>query len=239
MVDRIADITRASNGNGMTRSEPTGIQADAAVTITVVLADDHAMVRSALRSVLDAAQGFEVVAEAGDLETAVRKVLAYKPAVLMLDLEMPGAASAEAIRRVLEVSRDTAVVVLTMDADPEAARRAMRAGALGFVLKEAADTELLAAARATAQGHGYLAPELGARVVIEPEPIAARADGLSARELDVLRLVALGYTNPEIAQHLHLSIRTVEAHRGHLRRKLHQRSRAELCSYARERGLVK
>jgi two-component system, NarL family, response regulator NreC len=236
VVDRIADSTRSSES--VTRFERAGLEDDGAV-ITIVLADDHAMVRSALHSVLDAAQGFDVVAEAADLDTAVRKVLAYKPAVLMLDFDMPGASIVEAIPKFRAVSSGTAIVVLTVDAEPEAARAAMRAGALGFVLKEAADTELIAAVRAAAQGRGYLAPELGARVVIEPEPIATRADGLSARELDVLRLVALGYTNPEIAQHLHLSIRTVEAHRGHLRHKLHQRSRAELCSYARQRGLVK
>jgi len=235
----VSEHNRGITCRGDAVNSTDGTAAEDGAATTVVLADDHAIVRSALRSVLEAAGGFEVVAEAGDVATAIRKVLAYKPAVLMLDLGMAGASSPDVIPKFLEASPRTAIVVLTVDARPDAARAALRAGALGFVLKEAADTELIDAARAAAHGRGYLDPELGARVVIEPEPVAARADGLSERELEVLRLVALGYTNPEIADHLHLSIRTIEAHRGHLRHKLHQRSRAELCSYARDRGLVK
>jgi two-component system response regulator NreC len=207
-------------------------------TITIVLADDHQVVRRGLRLVLEAEDGFEVVDEAGDIETAGRKVLAYRPNVLVLDLQMPGGSTLDAIPRLLETSPTTAVVVLTMQDDPAFAREALRAGALGYVLKEAADTDLVEAVRLAANGRTYLTPELGARLAAEPPAPAGPPDDLSARELEVLRLIALGHTNGEIAAQLYLSVRTVESHRAHIQRKTQCATRAELVAYARQHQLL-
>ena len=207
--------------------------------ITLVLADDHAVVRSGLRLLLDQAGGLRVVAEAGDAESALRKVLGHKPAVLVLDLNMPGEPSSmDAIAKVAEISPGTRVVVLTMQDDPAFARRALRAGAAGYVLKEAADSELVEAVRRAAVGETYLNPRLGAALATAaPEAPAAR-DDLSPREIDVLRLIALGHTNAEIAAQLYLSVRTVESHRAHITQKLSLSTRAELVRYSLDRGLL-
>ena len=206
--------------------------------VTIVLADDQAIVRAALRWVLDAEPGFTLLAEAPDLTTATRKVLAYKPDVLVLDLNMPDGSTYEAIPAILAASPSTRIVILTMEASPQAARAALRAGAVGFALKEAADTELVEAVRAVHAGHVYLDPELAGRVVCEPEVGPGETEGLSPRELEVLKLVALGYTNTQIGDELHLSIRTVEAHRSHLQHKIHRNTRAEVSAYAREQAVV-
>jgi two-component system response regulator NreC len=207
--------------------------------ITIVLADDHAVVRSGLRMVLDREAGFEVVSEAGDAETAVRTVLGHKPRVLILDLNMPGElTSLQAIPRVAEVSPHTRVVVLTMQEDPEFARQALRAGAAGYVLKEAADDELVEAVRRVADGDTYLHPSLGARLAAAPPEPAGLPDDLTDREVEVLRLIALGHTNAEIASQLYLSVRTVESHRAHIQQKLGRATRAELVRYALDHGFV-
>jgi two-component system, NarL family, response regulator NreC len=204
---------------------------------TIVLADDHTIVRSALRALLEEAE-FEVVAEAGDVEEAVRKVLAYKPAVIVLDLSMPGGSSLAAIPRMLSASTQTAVVVLTMEDEPRFAREALRAGALGFVLKEAADTELVEAVRAAVSGLRYLNPRLGGLIAAAPEIPAGPPDDLTEREVEVLRLVALGHTNAEISEQLYLSVRTVESHRARIQHKAGRTTRAELVAYARQHGLL-
>jgi two-component system, NarL family, response regulator NreC len=207
--------------------------------ITIVLADDHAVVRSGLRMVLDREDGFEVVSEAGDAEDAVRTVLGHKPTVLVLDLNMPGTlTSLEAIPRVAQVSPGTRVVVLTMQEDPEFARQALRAGASGYVLKEAADDELVEAVRRVAAGATYLNPSLGARLAAAPPEPAGPPDDLTDREVEVLRLIALGHTNAEIASQLYLSVRTVESHRAHIQQKLGRATRAELVRYALDHGVV-
>ena len=204
---------------------------------TIVLADDHAVVRSALRMLIEAEADFEVVAEAGDAETTLRYVRGHKPTVLILDLNMPGRSSLEAIPDIKEASPETEVVVLTMQNEPAFARRALQAGVRGYVLKEAADSELVQAVRRAAAGETYLQPALGARLAAEPEK-PVRGDALSEREREVLRLIALGHTNAEIAAQLYLSIRTVESHRAHVQQKLRLSSRAELVRYALEHGLV-
>ena len=207
--------------------------------ITIVLADDHAVVRSGLRMVLDREEDFEVVSEAADADSALRTVLGHKPAILVLDLNMPGEpTSLEAIPRVPEVSPNTRVVVLTMQEDPEFARRALRAGAAGYVLKEAADDELVDAIRRVAAGATYLNPRLGAMLAAAPPEQTGPPDDLTEREVGVLRLIALGYTNAEIAQELFLSVRTVESHRAHIQQKLGVSTRAELVRYALDHGLV-
>ena len=137
--------------------------------IRIVLADDHTIVRSALRALLEAEGEFEVVAEASDAQEAARKVLAYKPDVIVLDLTMPGESSLTAIPRMLETSPKTSIVVLTMEDEPRFAREAMQAGALGFVLKEAADTELVGAVKAALDGQRYLNPRLGGMLALAPD----------------------------------------------------------------------
>jgi two-component system response regulator NreC len=203
-----------------------------------VLADDHAIVRSALRALLEGEAEFEVVAEAGDVDESVRKVLAYKPDVIVLDLSMPGGSSLTAIPRMLEVSPSTRIVVLTMENEPRFAREALRNGALGFVLKDAADAELVAAVRAAMQGLRYLNPQLGGLIAAAPEAPAGPPDNLTEREVEVLKLVALGHTNAEISQQLYLSVRTVESHRAHIQQKAGRSTRADLVAYAREHGLL-
>lgn len=218
------------------QAEPAPGGSSEAATVTIVLADDHTVVRNALRMLLDAEPGFEVVAEAGDADTAVRYVRGHKPTVLILDLNMPGRSSLDAVPDIRDASPDTEIVVLTMQNEPAFARRALQAGVRGYVLKEAADAELVLAVRRAAAGDTYLQPALGARLAAGAE--ARASDELSERERDVLRLIALGHTNAEVAEHLYISIRTVESHRAHIQQKLRLSSRAELVRYALERGMV-
>lgn len=204
----------------------------------VVVADDHAVVRSGLRMVLEAEPDIEVVAEAGDIESTLHKVRAHRPAVLVLDLHMPGGPSLPEIPSLLEASPDTKIVVLTMQDDPAFAREALRAGATGYVLKEAANAELAQAIRQATEGRTYLQPELGAKLAQAPPAPEGPPDDLSEREVEVLRLIALGYTNAEIGEQLYLSVRTVESHRAHIQQKLRLQSRAELVRYALDHNLL-
>jgi two-component system response regulator NreC len=208
-------------------------------TITIVLADDHTVVRSGLRLLLDAEQGFAVVAEAADADAALRTVVAQRPAVLVLDLNMPGDLSAlDAIGELRRSCPETAVVVLTMQEDLSFARHALRAGALAYVLKDAARTDLVEAVRRAADGGTYLAPRLGAMLAASPPESQRPPDDLTPRELEVLRLIALGHTNAEIASTLSLSVRTVESHRAHIQQKLRRSTRAELVRYALDHDLL-
>jgi two-component system, NarL family, response regulator NreC len=214
-----------------------GIEGEAGIEpIRLVLADDHAVVRSGLRMLLDSEPGLEVVAEASDVDSAKRYVRGHHPDVLVLDLNMPGGSSLEAIPVIREESPETQIVVLTMQQEPAFARQALSVGALGYVLKEAADDELVEAVRRAAAGESYLNPRLGARMASQPPP--GPPDDLSTREVDVLRLIALGHTNAEIGEQLFLSVRTVETHRSHIQQKLRLSTRAELVGYALKRGLI-
>ena len=206
--------------------------------ITVVLADDHAVVRKGLRLLVEAEEGLRVVAEAGTVPDALRMARAHRPRVLVLDLNMPGGSSLDAIPTIREQAPMVAIVVLTMQNDPSFARKALQAGALGFVLKEAADDELLGAIKLAAEGETYLNPRLGARLAAQPAQPAGPPDDLSDRELEVLKLIALGHTNAEIAGQLYLSVRTVESHRAHIQQKTRLSSRAELVRYALEHQLI-
>ncbi|WP_051472197.1 response regulator transcription factor [Patulibacter minatonensis] len=207
------------------------------VPLRVALADDHEVVRRGLRLVLESESDIRVVAEAGSAEAARRAVLGHKPDVLVLDLNMPGESSLDAIPRMLAESPATAVVVLTMQDDPAFARAALLAGARGYVLKDAASNELVRALRVCVEGGTYLHPSLGARIAAAPEP-AGPPDDLSPRELEVLRMVALGHTNTEIAELLFLSVRTVESHRASVQQKAGRSTRAELVAYALEHELI-
>jgi two-component system response regulator NreC len=162
-------------------------------------------------------------------------VRAHRADVIVLDLNMPGETPLAVIP---ELAAATAVVVLTMQNDPTFAREALRAGARGYVLKEAADSELVEAVRAAAGGRTYLNPQLGAQLAAAPPVPAGPPDALTDREVEILRLIALGHTNAEIGQQLYLSVRTVESHRSHIQQKTRRTTRAELVRYALEHGLV-
>lgn len=205
-------------------------------SIRIVLADDHEVVRTGLKLLLDNVPDFEVVAEASDAESARLYVRGHHAKVLVLDLNMPGRSSLEVIPVIREESPETQIVVLTMQKEPVFAREALSAGAVGYVLKEAAHAELVEAVRRAAVGESYLNPRLGARIASEPPP--GPPDDLSPREVDVLRLIALGHTNTEIGEQLYLSVRTVETHRSHIQQKLRLSTRAELVAYAIDRGLI-
>jgi two-component system response regulator NreC len=206
--------------------------------IRIVIADDHSIVRRGLRQLLDEENGFEVVAEAVDVESARRYVRGHHPEVLVMDLNMPGGPSIDAIPEIRRESPDTAIVVLTMQNEPAYARQALGAGALGYVLKEAADDELIEAIRAAANGESYLNPRLGARVAAEEAGRQAPPSGLSAREAEVLKMIALGRTNTQIADDLFLSVRTVETHRARIQQKLGLSDRSELVAYALRHRLI-
>jgi len=206
--------------------------------ITVVLADDHAVVRAGLRFLLDAEDEIDVIAEAGDCPGAIAVTEARRPDVLVLDLGMPGGSGLETIATLVASAPETAIVVLTMQDDPAFARGALSRGARGYVLKEGADEELLEATRAAARGETYLNPRLGARLATERPGPQFDGDELTGREIDVLRRIALGHTNAEIADQLFLSVRTIETHRAHIQSKLNRSSRAELVGYALEHKLL-
>lgn len=208
----------------------------ASSAIRVVIADDHAVVRRGLRQLLDGEEGFDIVAEATDLDGARRYVCGHHPDVLVLDLNLPEGLSLGAIPEIRAQCPETQIVVLTMQNEPAYARQALAAGALGYVLKEAAESELVEAVRRAAAGDSYLNPRLGARVAAEVP--TGPPDGLSRRELEVLRMIALGHTNAEIAEALYVSVRTVETHRAHIQQKLRLSTRSELVRYALEHGLM-
>jgi len=210
------------------------------VTIRVLVVDDHAVVRSGLRHVLEAEDDIEVVAEAGDLRGAVFEARAHQPDVILMDVVMPGASGIEATPAVLKEAGDAKVLMLSMQDDPRYVREAFAAGASGYVLKEAADVEVVTAVREVAAGANYVHPVLGARMVAAEAEERKRAerDPLSDREREVLRLLALGHTNQEIAGKLYISVRTAETHRAHIMQKLRLQTRAELVRYALEQGLL-
>jgi two-component system, NarL family, response regulator NreC len=208
--------------------------------IRVLVVDDHAVVRSGLRLLLEKEKDIEVVAEAGDVRAAVLEARSAKPDVVLMDVVMPDQTGIEGIPLVLKESPKAKVLLLSMQDDPQYVRQAFGAGASGYVLKEAADTEVVAAIREVAGGGRYVHPALGARLAAaEIEDRArAEADPLSDREREVMRLLALGHTNQEIAKMLFISVRTAETHRAHIMQKLRLTTRAELVAYAIDHGLL-
>jgi two-component system response regulator NreC len=208
--------------------------------IRVLIVDDHAVVRSGLKLVLGAEEGIEPVGEAGTARDAIFEARALKPDVILLDVVMPDQSGLEIIPALLKENPEAKILVLSMQDDPQYVREALGAGASGYVLKEAADNEVVAAVREVAGGGRYVHPELGARLVAAESEERRRAeeDPLSERESEVLRLLALGHTNQEIAKQLYISVRTAETHRAHIMQKLRLSSRAELVRYALERGLL-
>ena len=209
--------------------------------IRVALCDDHAVVRGGLRRILAEEPDLEVVGEAGNGTAAIAIAAATAPAVFVMDLGLPDMSGIEATRRVIQASPETRVLVLTVHDDVAYLRQAFDAGAHGYLVKDAADVELVLAVRQVAAGRLYVHPRLGA-MLLGPAASTGRASGpggeLSEREQTVLRLVALGYTNSEIANELYVSVRTVESHRAHVHQKLGIKARADLVRFAREHGFL-
>ena len=210
------------------------------MSIRVLVVDDHAVVRAGLRRVLDAEADIETVGEAANADRAVFEAMEHKPDVVLMDVMMPGKSGIEGMPALMRAVPDAKVLILSMQDDPRYVREAFDAGASGYVLKEAADTEVVAAVRAVAGGERYVHPALGARLVeaAAVERKRAEVDPLSEREREVLRLLALGHTNQEIAKMLYISVRTAETHRAHIMQKLRLASRAELVRHALSEGLL-
>ena len=202
-----------------------------------MLADDHVVVRHGLRMLLARRDDIDVVAEAGDGDAALDIALRERPDVLVLDLNMPGRPSLELLAELGRTAPEVAVVVLTMEQDPELARGALDHGAHGYVLKQAVEDELVEAIRVAAGGGDHVSDELRAALA-RHDAQGSRTDGLTERETEVLRLVALGHTNPEIAAQLEISVRTVETHRTRILQKTDIASRPDLVRYALERQLI-
>jgi len=211
----------------------------------IILADDHALVRDGLRLVIEAEPDLEVLGEASSAAEAVQRVAATRPDVLLLDITMPGGGGIGALEEIRKASPATRVLMLTMHEDPEYLRVALVSGASGFILKNAAGSELLSAIRTVGEGRTYVDPTL-AGIALRNALVPARPSGapdgglarLSPREIEVLRQLALGYTNKEIVNRLSVSVKSVETYRARLSEKLGLSSRAELVRYALENGMI-
>lgn len=214
--------------------------------IRILLADDHAILRAGLKALLNAQADMDVVAEAETGEEAVRIAQTTQPDIVLMDISMGGKGGVAATREILHACPATRVLMLTMHDDAAYVQQALDAGAAGYVLKRAADSELLAAIRAVQRGEAFLYPSV-AKVLIDDylkmrksgEPVAAEeADLLTAREREVLTLIAQGYSNHEIAEQLTVSVKTIETHKARIQEKLGLRTRAELVRYAIQKGLL-
>lgn len=203
--------------------------------ITVVLVDDHAVVRGALKALLEGQDDFEVVGEAGDIASGRALLAEAQPRVLVLDVNLPDGLAVDSLAELREASPGTEIVLLTMERDLTLARRALDTGAKGYLFKDSAHLELIEAVRAAAAGEQHLAPAVAAGLKDGGEK---ERPVLSPRETEVLRLMALGHTNREIGEQLSLSVRTVETHRAHIQQKLGLSSRPELTRYALSNGLI-
>jgi DNA-binding NarL/FixJ family response regulator len=204
--------------------------------IRLLLVDDHALFRSSLRSRLDSEPDLITVGEAGTAKQAVVAARALQPDLVLLDLVLPRTDGAEAVPDLLDASPSAKVLVVSAQAQPASVRRAISAGARGFVPKRASDTMLIDAIRRVAAGEQYVEASLGARLVVDEE--RPEVLGLTERERDALQLLALGYTNQEIGNRMYVSVRTVDSHRASIMRKLHFDSRAELVLFALAHGLI-
>jgi DNA-binding NarL/FixJ family response regulator len=204
--------------------------------IRVLLVDDHELLRAGIRSRLEREDGIAVVGEADSAERAVILARALQPDLILLDLLLPRKNGYDAIPELAEVAPEAKVLVVSSQAAPSSVRRALSAGAAGYLPKRSSDGELMAAIRLVTSGAGYVEPDLGAQLVVPHGSPAL--DPLSDRERDILHLLALGYTNQEIAGRLFISVRTVDTHRAHIMRKLRLETRAELVMFALANGVI-
>jgi RNA polymerase sigma factor (sigma-70 family) len=206
------------------------------LTTRVLLVDDHELLRAGLRSRLEKESGIEVVGEADSAERAGVLARALQPDLVLLDLLLPRRNGFDAIPEIIRVAPDARVIVISSQTAASSVRRALTAGAAGYLPKRASDRELVAAIQQVSSGSRYVDPELGAKLVVES--VASALEDLSERERDVLQLLALGYTNQEIGKKLYISVRTVDTHRAHIMRKLQLETRAELVLFALAHGLI-
>jgi DNA-binding NarL/FixJ family response regulator len=213
--------------------------------LKILIADDHTLVRQGLRKILEAQPGWEVVAEAGDGREAVQQASQLRPDVVILDLAMPRLNGVEAVQQIERRAPGVRVLVLSMYADEAYVTRAVRAGAAGYLLKDSADTDLIRAVTAVAQGKSFFSPTV-ARIILDEygrqlaaKGVTDRFDTLSEREREVFQLIAEGYTNKEVADLLHISPATVETHRAHVMEKLDLHSTAELVLCAVRKGVIR
>ncbi len=209
--------------------------------VRIALCDDHGVVRSGLRMILEAEADLEVVGEAATAADAILLAERTVPDVFVIDVGLPDRSGIDATPDILDASPETRVLVLTVHDDIAYLRRAFDAGAAGYLLKEAADVELIQAVRQVMSGRQYVHPSMGAALlagVVQPARLGGPGGELSDREIDVLRLIALGLTNPQIAEELFVSVRTVETHRSHVYQKLGVSERSELVHLAREANLL-
>jgi two-component system response regulator NreC len=210
------------------------------MSVRILIVDDHAVLRAGLKMLIDAEDDLEAVGEAANARDAVFQARSLKPDVILMDVVMPDQSGLDVLPTLLHERPETKVLVLSMQDDPQYVRQAFSAGASGYILKEAADTEVVAAIREVAIGNSYVHPTLGARLIAAENAEARRADEdpLSDREREVLRLLALGHTNQEISAQLFISVRTAETHRAHIMQKLRLTRRAELVRYALDQGVL-
>jgi two-component system, NarL family, response regulator NreC len=204
--------------------------------IRVLIVDDHELLRAGLRSRLEREPGIAVVGEAGTAERAVLMARKLQPDLILLDLLLPRKSGSDVIPELAEVAPEARVLVVSSQAAPSSVRRALSAGAAGYLPKRSSDRDLIAAIRLVADGAGYVDPDLGAKLVTPGGPSAL--EPLSERERDILHLLALGYTNQEIGKKLFISVRTVDTHRAHIMRKLRLETRAELVMFALANGVI-
>lgn len=213
--------------------------------IRILVVDDHVVVRSGLMALLDGKNGIKVVGDAADGDEAIRKAVELQPNVVLMDFSMPpGKDGLTATTELKKQLPDTEVLILTMHDDEEYLFRAIQAGASGYILKSAPHEELLAAIQSVAEGSAYLYPNATKRLMseyldkIKQEGIAGPYESLSEREKEILSWVAKGYANKEIAEHLVISVKTVESHKSNLMEKLNLKTRPELVKFALKKGLL-
>jgi two-component system response regulator NreC len=209
----------------------------------ILIADDHGVLRAGLAALLSAEPGMEVIGESGDESTAVSLAVEKRPDVVLMDISMPDGGGIEATRRIKQLAPEVRILILTVHEDKGLMQEAIRSGAMGYILKRAVKSDLISAIQTVMGGELYLHPAMARLLLMEnqtpsmpettfiPEP-------LTSREIEVLQLIAQGYTNNRAAEILHISVRTVEYHRANLTAKLNLRSRVELMKYAEENNLI-
>lgn len=209
--------------------------------IRLLIADDHGVLRAGLIALLNAETGMEVIGEAGDENTAVALAVEKRPDVVLMDISMPDSGGIGATRRIKQLAPEVRVLILTVHEDKGLMQEAIRSGAMGYILKRAIKSELINAIHTVMRDDLYIHPTMARLLLSESEPAPEDRfipEALTARETEVLRLIAQGYTNNQAAEMLHISVRTVEYHRSNLTAKLNLHSRVELMRYAEKKGLI-